>query len=131
MQAFLQLQLSYYTSLKWNTKSVIVVHNYFLGRAPVSCSIHSDHATSCPFTHMHTFNLNVQIHQCIYSCTGCDTDVQFPGCGNGIASCRDGHPIYSECVPNYNTGSCECRLASEYTFNLELHACMFIIIIYY
>ena len=45
---------------------------------------------------------------------GCDTDVQFPTCGGGIASCRTGPSLYSECVPNYNTGSCECRLASKY-----------------
>ena len=78
-------------------------------------------------SHSHIYVcLNVQIHRCMHSCAGCDTDVQFPGCGHGIASCRDGHPIYSECVPNYNTGSCECRLASKYTI---LHACMFLIIL--
>ena len=52
---------------------------------------------------------------CYHSCTGCDTDVQYPLCGGGVASCRgpNDHPIYSECVPNHDSGSCECRLASE------------------
>ena len=52
---------------------------------------------------------------CYHSCTGCDTDVQYPSCGGGIASCHgpNDHPTFSECVPNHDSGSCECRLASE------------------